>query len=596
MTIGAYPPGSHAVSGLPGASFPEVLQTPALFIVEGVSYSTWDTITIDDTLQGRSTCTIRLIDFEMAYHFSPGLDVQVWWNGKLCFAGTIDSVEEEVTERNDADDVIFVELECVDWNQLLDRFYVAADYPNKTVRQIVEDVLTNQTLLKLEGVEIGEVDSEVVIESIQFNYKKVTSVFTDISAATGLTWNIDYTKKLHFFDRATFAAPFTIGDAGRKDYRGMSYSKDRQQYRNRELLRGGHDLTDNQFEQFRGDSAGTEPEDRRRTFNLKYEVGEMISITRGGVPQNIGVRQIDKDGDLEVVAPVVVNPSVDWPQWFYTEGEKEISQNSERDEVTNPTLTAEEVLEVTYKGRFPMLIIEDNESEIAARQAVEGGTGVYEFLDNDDDLMGREFAKIKARRLLEQYGRIPAELKVQMDIVDLVPGHLLTIELAEFGITPREFLIDSVQTEFIAHVLPRSTFTLLDGERVQGWADYFRKLAEAGKSKVLRKNEVIVKTSRLNEQINIADTLIESAHAHVNLIPYTSDPYTWAWFGVFAVSFTNPVDIPCAFVFGRSRFGKHLFQITTNVFPPRKHITTRRQRPPPNRGRARRWKNGQLSQ
>lgn len=555
--IGAYAIGSHAISGLlPGGILPEAQPAPALVIINGVQVATWENVTIEDVLAGRSTCGVKIIDFEKSLHYVPGLSVVIKWNDRLIFAGTIDSVEETVTERNDDGDIIFTSIECVDFNQLLDRFYVAADYEEDeahpggwTVRQIIKDVLQNQTPLAEEGVTLGEIDNNLKIPSISFNYHRVTSCFGALAERTGLTWNVDFTKRLHFFDRSTFVAPFTVGDAGRIDYRNMISSRDRQQYRNVELLRGGHDLTDNQRETFRGDSAGTAPDDRRRTFNLVYEMGELITIKRDGVIQRVGIRQIDKDGDLTVPTAST------WPQWFYAVGEKEISQNSERDDDLNPTLSAEQILEVVYKGRFPMLIEEVDATEIAARQAIEGGTGIYQFSDSDDDIEGREFGKLKAKRLLALYGRIPEELKFQMDTLDLVPGHLMEIELAEFGLAAREYMIDSISITFEGFTLPRVNFTLLDGERLQGWADYFRKLADAGKSKVERSNEVIVKTARVSEQLDVGDVLLDSENDSVTLLEYTDDPYTFAWFGEVVVTVSNPVDVVCAFVFGRSRLG-----------------------------------------
>lgn len=584
MAIGSFTIGSTPIGGQLGNQN-DLAPTSAILTINGVQYATWQDISIQDAVAARGTADVKLVDLEKNIHPQPGQSVTITWNGQLLFAGTIDQVSEEPTERDDERDIIFVSMTCVDWTQLCDRYHVAASYVNKTVLQIVEDIIEVQTGMSLDGVTMGEVDSDLVIQKINFNYTKVATAFRDLAEATGLAWYIDYEKVLHFFDRTTFISMVTIGDVSGvpgdffpdryfapryfsdstrmlggqqilRKYRNLSWSRDRQQYRNRQFIRAGFDLTDVKIEPLPGSASSVAPEKRIRTWPLKYQVGEIeptdenptLGIKRGGVAQRLGISGVDKDGDLTV-------PSAStWPQFFYKVGEKEISQNSEENEEQNPTVKDTEILEVTYRGRFPMVMDQRDAAKVAERQAVEGGSGIYEFVEEDRDLQGRDLAKEKALRLIELYGRIPGQLEFDIDSAAFLPGQLMNVTIADLEIDNIQFLIDRISIRFMGHVLPRVKVTALDGERQQGWADYFRKLAEAGKRTIIRENEVVIKTTNLEEQLIFQDVIQESVHNVVSLKDYFLDPYSWALCGLVTVA-SSGEEIPMGLV-GRSIIGE----------------------------------------
>src|SRR5262245_2372103 len=585
--------GGAAIGGLPGPAL--ILRTPAIISVGGVELATWSKCNISDTLGGRSTATIGFVDFQKNIHPTPGSEVRIKWQDQLLFAGTIDFVDESITERNDSGDVIFGEIRCLNWNNLLDRFYDYAAYVEKSLEYILNDILQVQTKLFEDGVRLGSV-ADATIDKAVFGYVNVNAAFRELAERTGLAWNIDYFKRLHFFDRSTFNAPLLVGDnvaaptggffsklywtpwyftsnywpaGGESDVqinvyqktRGMRYSKSREQYRNKQWIRAGFDITDVQIERFHGDPESIEEEKRNRKFQLVYQVNDIISITRddgaGPVTQRLGIRSVDKDGDTKVPSPTT------WPQWFYAKGEKEINQNSKEDDPDpaepipdsekNPAMTAEDTLVVTYHGRFPMIVEEENLDEIAARQGVEGGSGVYEHLEEDSQLDGRDLGTEKAVRLLSLYGRIPAELEVELDLPYLVPGHLLDITVQNFGLLAAEFLVDRMSIDFVDRTIPRCRLTMLDGERQGGWADFFRKLASSGRKTVIRENEVVAKRTRLTDQLNFADVINDSENGNAQLEDFRKDPYSWAMIGN-AVVLSSGEEVPSCLV-GRSIIG-----------------------------------------
>lgn len=480
-------------------------------------------LSISESLGSRSSCQIRLIDRTQAWHVAPGTAVYVLFHGARMFAGTV----EEVTESTEGEAAVnFVDVACVDFSQIFDRFYVAATYIDATLKEIVTDIVTVQTQVHLEGVSLAAVQDGPLIAKATFNYRTVAEAFKDLAETTGYAWRIDAHKILHFFDRATYTAPWAPGDGATKSYIAASYQKSRDRYRNKQWLRAGVDLTTTRTETFRGDDSGTEPEKKRRTFSLSYPVGEIVEIRKDSNVQRVGIKGVDKDDDLTVA---------NWAQWFYQKGSHEISQNAKEDQASNPTLTSTEVLHVVYKGQFPLLVSVTNGAQVTERQSVEGGTGVYEHLESDEAIDGRDLASVKAARLLELYGRIPATLSWSTKRHGLTVGQLHTTTLAAHGVSGVQFLIDSigaqwVQTpggsavdEFFLYAVQS-----LDGERQEGWADFFRKWILSGKKFVIRENESVLIVRDQIDQVTISDAWTDSVNNGTALKAYTEDHYTSA--------------------------------------------------------------------
>ena len=63
-----------------------------------------------------------------------------------------------------------------------------------------------------------------------------------LAEVIGYSWYIDNLKQLNFFDRKTYNAPFELTDTSH-NYKGLTVKKTRSQYRNRQYIRAGTDIT-----------------------------------------------------------------------------------------------------------------------------------------------------------------------------------------------------------------------------------------------------------------------------------------------------------------------------------------------------------------
>lgn len=436
-----------------------------------------DSISVSDDLNARNTCSFSLFDEAGAYVPEVGAVVEFKAGSKLLFSGSIDDTEEGLTRGSPP---MQVRVACVDYNQIADRRLVAEVFENKTLGYIVKFIVDKY--LAVDGVTYSHVQDGQVITKAVFNYKPASSCFDELAELIGYAWNIDYAKDLHFFARETYTAPFSLTDTS-TNYRNLKVKKTRSEYRNAQFIRAGHDLTDTLIERFKGDGETT-------TFTLAFPVGEQPSyIEVNDVAKTIGIQGVDTGKN-----------------WYWSKESNQISQDS-----NGTKLTASDALEVAYKGLFPIIVKSQDDQEVAVRTATEGGSGMYEAIDDDQSIELAGLAIQKADGLLRKFGRIPKVVEFETDSFicasadELASGQLITIKNTAHGLDG-SYLIDRITIRLVDGY-PVYSVRCLDGESIGGWVDFFKKLSVAGRKFVIRENEVLLLLQRASDVVAIVDSL-----------------------------------------------------------------------------------------
>lgn len=446
-----------------------------------------DSLSITDELNSRNTCTFSLLDTIGAYRPAIGAAVAIADGATKYFTGTIDRIVELQLMGTST---LAYSVECVDYNQVCDRHLVAAVYENQTLKQIVEDIVTD--CLTGESITTTNVETGPTITKAVFNYKYVNEVFNELAELTGYSWYIDYDKDLHFFARETNVAPFSLTDDSR-NYRDVQVTKTREQYRNKQYVRAGQDITDQQT----AEKPTPKPDGVTKTFVLKYPVAQVPTVEVNSVAQTVGIRDVDSG-----------------KQWYWSKGDNTITQDN-----SEAVLTDTDVLEVTYYGLFPILIQTQLDQEIATRVTAEGGSGIYEAIDEDGNIDKQDLAIDKAAGLLRKYGSIPQIVEFETDADGLAAGQLLTINITAHNLNG-QYLIDSVAAQDKSGIFLRYRVRALSGESLGGWVEFFRKLAAAGKTYVIRENEVLILVRNLTDQVICGDDFTASSATPESRVGY----------------------------------------------------------------------------
>jgi len=415
-----------------------------------------------------------------------GEEVIMTYNGNRIFAGTID----DITEREYGGKLLW-EIECVDYNQLCNRFLVIESYRDLTAGQIVRNIINN--FMPNEGVTVNNVeDGPTVVEAI-FNYETVAKALDRLSDKTGYVWYIDYNKDMHFHDRSTNSAPISITDENKYAY-NFQVHKTREEFRNAQYIRAGKDKTDTRTEYFVGDG-------KRQTFTVKFPIAEEPIVKVNDQIKTVGIRGAETGYD-----------------WYWNEEEKEITQDD-----NGTPLTETDVLSVTYKGLFPIVVAAEKGQAIEERKAVEGGSGRYYDIQDMPNIKNSEAALEEANGLLAKYGTIPETVTFDTFEDGLRSGQLIYIKKSMHDIDGF-YLISSVIGKPAGFNFGKLVFmysiTALSGTNVGGWIKFFKKMAQAGRIFVIRENEVLIKLKTFEEKLKISDSLTIEKGAPESRIGY----------------------------------------------------------------------------
>ena len=440
------------------------------------------TIRVTDELNGRNVLEVRLVDVTgTTYRPVVGEPVLVQWDVETIFAGTIDDISEE--QVNNLPHVWYT-VRAVDWNQRADMNLVAAEYINQTLRAIVEDIVSGVTngVLADDGITVDPLmETGPTLEHVVFNYRTAAESFNDLSDLVGYTWYIDYNKVLHFFSRTYFLAPFDL--TSDLLYRSLVSQHTREQYRNTQWVRAGKDISSPLTENFHGDGKQT-------TFTVALPIALAPTVTLNSVAQTVGVRNVDTSGF----------------QWYWNADDTGVSQDN-----TGTPISSTDTLTIVYQGYFPILVQSYTQSAIDERAAVEGGSGVYEAIEQREEINRSSLAMDYAIGLLRKYGHIPQQLDIETDQTGLRAGQLMRVVLPRFGIDA-QYLLQRVERQDFTGTKMRYRITALDGEPFGTWQEFFRKLSFA-KPFLLRENEVLMLLRTFFETINAAETFSTASAA-----------------------------------------------------------------------------------
>lgn len=394
------------------------------------------------------------------------------------FAGSIDRVTE-ISPRGATEEMLFWQVDCVDYHQLADRYRVAAVYENASLAGVVNAI--TETYLAADGITLdrsSETSLAGFIPRVVFNYTTVTDALNRLAEAFGFAWYIDYDKVLYFVSRETNLAPFGLTTTSQNYLANtMRITRTREQYRNRQYVRAGQETTSVRTELFKGRG-------QDKTFNVAFPVAIKPTVKVNGTAQTVGIAGLDTGR-----------------QWYWNKGATEISQ----DDAGTP-LTSSDTLTVEYQGFFPVIVVASDEEQIIDRAVREGGSGVYESLTEEPNIDTGDEALARADALLRRFGEIPVIVEFDTDTPGLREGQLLEINVPRHRLDGK-FFIETVSVRERGDLNVRYAVKALSGERVGGWVEFFRDMSNRGGQLIVRDNEVLLLLRRVPEQVIFGDDI-----------------------------------------------------------------------------------------
>lgn len=469
--------------------------------VDYTNYILRNSLIIENDLNSRKTCEFTLRDDACTVHFELGEEVHVTLDGITVFAGTLDEVEE--AKAGDWGDPNFVACRCTDFSQYCDRHVVFQKYntleEHLGLRGVVGQIVDQDSgqlgeMLADDGIwwDTSSVDQGPELGEILFSYETVSECFDQLSDLTGYFWYVDSNKKLHFTDITTYRAPYDLNPSVWQNYRKIKVKKSREKYRNIQYLTGIKLETDNKTNEFLGDG-------QTRTFSVSYGVAAKPTLYIDDVQVDADLIDVHKDDAVQ-----------DDIEWFYAIGSKDITQST-LDAYT--PLTGSQVLKVVYRGLYDAVKRSRNDAEIAARAAVENGSGVYVQVENDDKIDDNALADQKISGLLRRYGRIANFVEFETDFHGFEPGQRLVVNLTEHDMSG-DFLIERTTLRYVDNTFFRYKINAVSDESYGSWVDFFRNLSRK-RPLAINESETLSILNQFRDGVGVGHTVIsEGLHSY----------------------------------------------------------------------------------
>jgi hypothetical protein len=440
----------------------------------------YQSLRIEDQLNARNICEFTLFDSTGAARPLVGQAVVLTLDGTRRFAGTVHSYRERNVTSRTSNTVRQFNIRCVDPNSFCDRHIHAEVYDNMEFVDIVRDIAV--THLYPDGIILDPTTADgPTIEFYAANYISVAQIFDELSEMTGYYWYIDYDYVLHFIDRTSMTAPYSLNASTPVDLvETLDIEHTQAQYRNFQYIRGGKAVTDLQLtETMKGDG-----ETKTFTTSLPVASTPTVSIDTGSgfVAKTVGIRQVDTGRD-----------------WYWQEDSNEISQDT-----SGTVLGATHVLRVVYYGYYPLIDAARIQSEVEARQAIEGGSGLYESIEHRDDITSADMSRLRAEGLLSLFGEIQTTVSFSTDTLGWQAGQLMAIDRPEHGID-EDFLIAEVTLEHSHQLTYRYHVRAVSGALVENWVAFFKRLALQPTRNARKPNEVINLLRLFYEDVTVSE-------------------------------------------------------------------------------------------
>lgn len=425
---------------------------------------------VSNRINQRTTANFVIPRLTTLTDIDAGDDVVLTENGTVLFAGCVDTVSTAQIGPT-----VEHALQCTDYSYLVSKRVVYGSYTSHTLSQIIDHLITD--FFGLEGVTKGTINPNPTIYKAVFNYINGDTALNQLADATGLNWNIDFDKVLSFTERSNTTSPWSVSDSTR--VYGFRVEKTKEQYRNRQYLRGGYGRTSS----LQDERPSPLPDGTSKAFTVRFPIAEKPTVI--------------VNGTTESATDVGVNGLDTGKKWYFSYNSNIVAQDQ-----SQVTLSSTMSIQVKYYGLYPILTVVEDLAEIDDRAIAEpGSSGIYENLTVESSINDSSQAVDFADALLVKYGLIPTKVTFSTEDTGLSAGQLLPIVRTNHNVSGT-YLIESVALTTIGNEL-KYTVTALDGSAIGGWEKFFTNIINTAKgaSIVIGENEVLIVVKKFAESV-----------------------------------------------------------------------------------------------
>ena len=394
---------------------------------------------------------IPVVGQEVLLHYYHGSE---WYR---IFGGSVDSV---AVEKNTASADLFIEVQCVDYAKALSRRVITKKFPANQFGTFVSimDYISHQYLTP-EGIEwVNQGDPGVAIGDIQFSYHRLNEVLDQLGELVNWNYTIDFFRRLFFYSTPNIvtAAPWDLDETS-ENYASMRVTSERGLYANRIILK----VSQTSPSIVHGPPDGTVTEryyvgldepSPPAEFQRYFKTGDyLVDLTYW--KRVAAIRSIKLNGVTDLVFYTEGDPAnpppADWDYAQIWNNELNLIWNELGKPGAHPTAgdyidITMDVWDTSAVAAAPLEGQIENAAEIAARAAIEGGTGIYTMVVDVQDITDPDVLTEYAQALLDRFSVMGLELEFETTSFGLEPGQLINAVLPSYGLSSQAAVIESI--------------------------------------------------------------------------------------------------------------------------------------------------------
>lgn len=400
-------------------------------LINGVDRTAWlktDSLNVNLNRGNRGSAQAILADkTDGTYRPLVGQSFVFWLGTQKLFAGLIQNgVETEEDQTRPG--VFYYSISCGDYSSFLDRRFVGQLYTQNTLAGIVYDLITRY--LAVDGFTLGTITTSISMaanDKFSFDWISAKTAFDQLANFFQADWRVDFDKKIHFNSGSMGAAPLNLTAGGIALSNSIKVMQSLTNYANRVLVKSTTGVAPLWCDTITG-TASVAP-------NNVLDSVQQFFVTSY---QIVSKPRVKVDGVEKLVLELASIGTGAW-DWYYIANGFGVQQR-----FGDPPLTASQTLEICYTAGIPNILSGQSDSAIAARKAIEGGSGIYDMVYDLPGVASQEtvagiIAGILAKKAVlsttVQFGNITAGWE---------PGQSLTIALSKPLVTSATYIVDSV--------------------------------------------------------------------------------------------------------------------------------------------------------
>ena len=480
----------------------------ALFLIGGTDRTNKihraSATTISETIDGGGSMTFHLVDPTYSYRPTAGEPVEFWLNSVKEFSGMVQAVNEGHAPRSDPTAPVGrPSVVCGDPAVRFNDLYIKnREFAETVTAREMWEAITAE-ILEVEGYSLATGLDPGVIEDRRFEGVTVADFSQRVNRASGWDSRVDYDRVIHFFNPSTGieAAPFSLADNDNQISDPLV----------REHMGGFANVvhvrlstpSGTPFTEFATKVPGSSSQSWG-PWQLTSPITENAAISGVATGSVASVDPVTIITQAEYERRKALRPTNTGLWHFkYTPGTN-ILEHKQQNPVFFPgapgyigTPVSLAISYATGEAANQIITIEDATS-IAARKAIEGGSGRHEYMEELHNIESVAAAEAIANGLLARKKNIPKEFAFTTDLAGFKPGQALTSTYTKPPATDT-FLIQKVTKSSVGPSLDggilatpfmRSRIESANGPLVESQQEILRRLIDRDRPNRTRSNDI----------------------------------------------------------------------------------------------------------